>query len=480
LYLGDLSDGDLTLLDPARSKNLRIFNKECFMPRFRKRDLSRLTAILCLLTFLAAIPASAGTWSTPVVLGTNAYSGSVTVDAAGNMISVWYQNQLPNGTPVNSIWASSAAFGQRWSAPVNVSGSIGVASGNPIVRGSASGNVTAIYTSPTLGGTFVDHPAGGPWKKPGSTNGVNQFFVNNDDGDEGLAWGIGATRPGAGVTSIAVVQRPAGGTWSAATTVATGTHLNFDGSVLSPDGSMAVAWESFDAVCGSRVCKTSNWVLHVTTRAAGAQSWVDSGPLLGPDSTQHFGQLAADKVGDLGIISISAGNLVSLVRHGTFWTAPAVVAPTSSVGFYTGTGRDNRVYAGDYAGHATLVSWNTALSSLVAVDGNLTTNTWGKVTTISGPDQFPNYFDFAMSETGTAIAFWSIDPSGSGNTTWRAATRKGPGVAWNAPATVGTSLEGGGVPESAAVNGAGQAVVVFHGYSSDFLTYIEYTNTYQP
>jgi hypothetical protein len=59
-------------------------------------------------------------------------------------------------------------------------------------------------------------------------------------------------------------------------------------------------------------------------------------------------------------------------------------------------------------------------------------------------------------------------------------TRNGPGVPWNAPATVGTSFEGGGVPESVAINGAGQAAVVYHGYSSDYLTYIEYTNVYKP
>jgi hypothetical protein len=439
------------------------------------------TALLGILTLIAAIPAMTGTWSTPAVLGSSAYSGSVALDSAGNMIGVWYQYQSPNGTAVNEIWASSARVGQPWSAPVNVSGPIGVASGNPLVRGSAAGNVTAIYTTPNVGATFVDHPAGGTWGKPGPTNGVNQFYVNNDKGDEALGWGAGATRAGAGVTSIAVVQRPAGGTWTAATTVATGAHLNFDGTVLAPDGSMAVAWESFDAVCGTRVCKTSNWVLHVSSRAAGASSWIDSGALLGHDATQHFGQLAADQVGDLGVISISGANLVSLVRHGgSVWTSPSVVASTSAVGFYTGTGRDNRVYASDFAGHATLVSWNTALSSLVAVDGNLTNNTWGKVTTISGADQFPNYFDFAMSETGTAIAFWSISPVSGGNTIWRAATRKGPGIAWNAPATVGTSFQGGGVPESVAVNGVGQAVVVYHGYSSDFLTYIEYTNSYQP
>jgi len=423
------------------------------------------------------MPAWAGTWSTPVVLGTNAYSGSVTLDAAGNMTSVWYQYKLPDGTAVDQIWASTASFGQPWSVPVDISGPIGVASGNPLVRGSALGNVTAIYTSPNAGATYVDRPAGGNWGAPGPTNGVNQFYVSNDKGDEGLAWGTGGAR--ATASTIVIVQRPAGGTWSPATTIATGVHLNFDGSVMAPDGSMAVSWESYDAVCGSRVCKTSNWVLHVSTHAAGAQSWVDSGALLGPDTTQHFGQLAADGAGDLGVIALSGANLVSLVRHGGNWTA-SVVASTSVVSLYTGTGRDNRVYASDLAGHATLVSWNTALTSLVAVDGNLTTNTWGKVTTISGTDQYPGYFDFAMSGTGTAVAFWSIAPVTGGNTIWRAATRSGPRVPWNAPATVGTSFEGGGVPEGVAVNGAGQAAVVFHGYSSDYLTYIEYTSAYEP
>lgn len=450
------------------------------MHSLSKPGLTVRTTLFLIFSIATAMPALAGTWSTQVVLGSNAYSGSVTLDAAGNMTAVWYQSQLPKGTSVNEIWASTAPFGQPWSTPINISGNIGVASGNPLVRGRASGNVTAIYTSPTLGGTFVDHPAGGSWGTPGSTNGVNQFYVSDDKGDQALAWGAGATRVGAGVTSIVVVQRPAGGTWSQPTTVVTGAHLNLDGSLVAPDGSMALVWESFNAVCGSRVCNTSNWVLHVSSRAPGGQ-WVDSGALLGPDSKQHFGQLVADAVGDLGVVSISGGNIVSLVRHGTSWTAPAVVVSTSALtGLSSGSATQNRVYASDSAGHATVVGWgNVQLTNLVAVDGNLTTNTWGKPAVISGSDQFPNYFDFAMSSSGTAIAFWSVAGNGS-NTTWRAATRSGSGVPWNAPATAGTSFDGGGVPEGVAVNAAGQAAVVFHGYSSDFLTYIEYTNTYHP
>jgi len=440
-----------------------------------------LTGVILSFLMIAPVPAFSGSWQTQVVLSSNAYNGTVALDANGNMVSVWYQNSLANGTGVNEIWASSAPFGHAWSTPVNISGNIGVASGNPSVRSSAAGNSTAIYTDPTLGAAFVDHPSGGSWGTPGSTGAVNQFYVNNDRGDEGLAYGGGGPRGAA--TPVSVVQRPAGGSWTTPTTIATGTYVALEGSVLAPDGTMAVAWESYNSVCGSRTCKTSNWTMHVSTHAPGASSWVDSGTLLGPDTARHFGQLAADNVGDIGVAAISGTNVVSIVRHGTTWNkTPAVVAPLSSLEFYTGTGRDNRVFASDSTGHATIVSWgNAQLSNLVAVEGNLSNNTWGKTTVISGPDQNPNYFYFTMSSSGASIAFWSITPfNGSGNTLWRAATRPRAGQAWNPVATAGTSFDGGGTPESVAINSAGQAAVVFHGYSSDFLTFILYTNTYQP
>jgi len=194
--------------------------------------------------------------------------------------------------------------------------------------------------------------------------------------------------------------------------------------------------------------------------------------LLGPDSKQHFGQLAADGVGDLGVLTISGSNIVSLVRHGSNWTAPAVVVATSAVSLGS--------FASDSAGHATLLGFDYHVTSILAVDGNLTNNSWGTAASITGSDQNPNYFRFAMSSKGTAIAFYSLLNFNGGNTIWRAVTRPGAGKPWNAPATAGTSFEGGGMPESVAVNGTGQAVVVFHGLSSDFLTNIEYTNTYQP
>jgi hypothetical protein len=157
-----------------------------------------------------------------------------------------------------------------------------------------------------------------------------------------------------------------------------------------------------------------------------------------------------------------------------------VVASTSTFQYYTGTGRDNRIFASDSSGHATLVGWGDIhLQTLAAIDGNLTTNTWGSPATISGADQFPGYFDFAMSSSGASIVFYQLTLQ-TGNTPWRAIARPGAGKPWNAPATAGTSFDGGGNPDSVAINAAGQAAVVFHGYSSDFTTYIQYTNSYKP
>jgi hypothetical protein len=156
------------------------------------------------------------------------------------------------------------------------------------------------------------------------------------------------------------------------------------------------------------------------------------------------------------------------------------VVSDSTFQFYTGTGRENRIFGSDSAGHATLVGWGDIhLATLAAIDGNLTTNTWGAPATISGSDQFPGYFDFAMSSSGAAIVFYPL-PLQTSPTPWRAITRPGSGKPWNAPATAGTSFDAGGTPDGVAINAAGQAAVVFHGESSDYTTQLLYTNTYKP
>jgi hypothetical protein len=424
-----------------------------------------------------AAPVRAAGWGTQAVLAVDAYNGNIALDAAGNMTSLWYQNNSANGTPINAIYASTASFGAPWSTPVNVSGAIGVASGSPILLETSAGKSTAVYNNASNLGLFADHSLGGSWTPPASTNGVDQLVTGNDNGDQSLVWGGGGPRGTA--NPIQVVHRAAGGNWSLPVTIASGTYVTIDGSAVAPDGTLAVAWESYGSVCGSRVCKTSNWDLHVSTLAPGATTWTDSGILLGPSTTRHFGALAADALGNLGLATTSSGNVASLVRHAGTWTGAVTVAPLTSIGFSAQT-TYNRIFGCDTNGHATFVGWNSTLSCIMAVDGNLVTNTWGAVACVSGSDPLMYYFDFGMSKGGPEIMFWSTDDVNTGNAIWSAIVRPSATAAWPAPLTLGTTFEGGGQPDNVAINAQGEAAVLFHGLTSDYLKNVLYTNTYHP
>jgi hypothetical protein len=434
------------------------------------------TLVLGLVASAYASPLQAG-WGNQAVLAVDAYNGNIALDAAGDMTSLWYQNRLPDGTPVNAIWASTASFGAAWSTPVNVSGAIGVASGSPILLGTSAGMTTAVYNNASNVGLFADHPLGGTWTAPATTNGVDQLVTGNDNSDQSLVWGGGGPRGTA--NPILAVHRAAGGSWSAPATIATGTYVTIDGSAVAPDGTLAIAWESYASVCGSRVCKTSNWDLHVSTLAVGSTTWADSGILLGPSTSRHFGALAADTLGNLGLATTSSGNVVSLVRHAGTWSGAVTLAPLTSIGF-SATTTYNRIFGCDTGGHATFVGWNSTLSCIMAVDGNLATNTWGGVTCVSGSDPLMYYFDFGMSKGGPEIMFWSTDDVNTGNAIWSAIVRPSATAPWPAPLTVGTTFEGGGQPDNVAINARGEAAVLFHGTTSDYLKNVLYTNTYHP
>jgi hypothetical protein len=248
---------------------------------------------------------------------------------------------------------------------------------------------------------------------------------------------------------------PSRGVWSSATTIVTGAHLSLASSLVAPDGSMAVAWKSFSAVCGSPTCTTSNWVLHVSTRAAGAQSWIDSGPLLGPDSKQQLRATRRRRGRRSGRAhdfrkqyrATGSGMAATGRRH---WLSPGLQRSASLLVSAIPPDRD--------LGRFRLPRQHNSGCGRRSHKQYL-----GQPASISGWDQNPNYFRLAMSAQGTAIVFDSLLNFNGSNTIWRAATRKGPGVAWNPPATTSTSFDGGGMPESVAINGCGQAAVVFHG-----------------
>lgn len=439
------------------------------------------------LVVATSMPAWAGSWQTQTVVANGGIGPWVAIDGSGNLAVAWGFSAYP----LSSNLVRTGAIGQPWGPTVNLTGQITGALDLPQLHTSASGNFTAIYNqgSPAVS-MFVDHPAGGGWSTPAQIPGSSEagqtlqyfpLFLSNDRGDQAIVWGGGGPRGNANPIKVAV--RPAGGVWQTPITIATGTFVTIDGGVTTPDGTTAVAWESYQATCGSRVCKTTNFVLHVSTLGPGSQTWVDSGALLTSASSQNHGLLAADSNHNIGLISIFGGNVVSLVRHSNgAWTSPVTVASASALlldlSHSPNEPADNRCFGSDSAGHATLVGWgNNQSTNLVAVSGNLQTNTWGASTVITGSDQFPNYYRVAVSSAGQAVVAYALQLD---QNTIRAEVRPGPTSAWGAPATVGSANDVSALAITVGINSSGQAAVAFSAYTSDFTSFINYVNTYVP
>jgi hypothetical protein len=448
---------------------------------------SKLWKWVVALVVATAMPAFAGRWQTQTVVANGGIGPWIAIDGSGNLAVAWGFSAYP----ISENLASTSAIGKPWSAAVNLTGQVTGGLDLPQLHASAAGKFTVIYNQgdPAVS-MFVDHTVGNGWSTPAQIAGSSEagqitqnfpIFTSNDNGDQAIVWGGGGPRGTANPIQAAV--RPAGGVWQTPATIATGTFVTIDGMVTASDGTTAVSWESYSASCGSRTCKTTNWTLHVSIHAPGSQNWVDSGALLVSASSQNHGSLAADSNHNIGLISISAGNVVSLVRHSNgVWTSPVTIASTSSLGLdlshTPNEPADNRTFACDAAGHATVVGWgNVQNSNLVAVDGNLQTNTWGAVTVISGSDQNPGYFRLAVSSAGPAIVAYPLTLSS--NIT-RAVVRPGPTSAWGAPATVGNANDSAALPLTVAINNAGQAAVAFSAYTADFTSFINYVNTYVP
>ena len=174
---------------------------------------------------------------------------------------------------------------------------------------------------------------------------------------------------------------------------------------------------------------------------------------------------------------------MSLVRHSSgVWTSPVTVASSSSLlldlSHQPNEPADNRCFGSDSAGDATVVGWgNNQTTNLVAVSGNLQTNTWGAVKVIAGSDQSPNYYRLAVSSAGQAIVAYALQLD---QNTIRGIVRPGPTSAWGSPATVGTGNDVSALAITVGINSAGPAAVAFSAYTSDFTSFINYVNTFVP
>ena len=425
------------------------------------RQISRQVGALCLMAGLTILPPvlkAGGTFSPAVAIstGTGNTQGTAAVDAAGNSLVVW-----ENGS--GQISSASHPLQGPWSAPSLLSGTF------PLflqVKTTAAGSATAVWEDGSGSGIWSsDRSSKGTWNAatlvvPGVYNNVARItFVMNSQGDAATLWTSGAL-PGtthAFPTQINAIRRSAGKAWGPQEIVAQNKWAAFDDTVLADNGDLIVAWHAHGLTCGKYFCTETNSVLHASRELKGTLSWQDSGSL---GATLPYGiNVAADSTGRAAVVyQMTVGNVtetVSIVQAGAGlqWTGPVVI--------YSGTALMIDM-ACDAAGDLTLA---LSIGSGVAISvGNISSNTWGAMTGVSGTDYvYTTKFGFAVSSSGAAVLSWTVAaPPNVQALEVRAISRPSALAPWTAPQTISAGfLPLGASIDDAAVNGSGNGVVVF-------------------
>jgi hypothetical protein len=426
--------------------------------------------LLCtVVTMLAPVFAQAGSWTPPVVLSTGGqgWESTAAIDGNGNSVALWDER-----TTQDQLWSRSKSIGGNWGSVTDVSAALQTTSVFPAVKISTAGFATAVWTD--QGGVWTaDRPNASNWNPPQlvAPGASNPLFVMNSLGDAAIAWTVGGPRSTSG--SVVAVTRQAGAAWTAQQIVASGVHVIADHAGIAGNGAVVVTWESYNAVCKKYGCSLSSYVLHASRQNAGTVSWVDSGALLGPDSTAHDARVSLDSAGGAIQVALnSSGNYASATQGngGGAWTSfKTVVSPQGSTIISD--------LVSDDAGQATMVyeSINFPTSQALEVSGSISNNTWSSPVVLSGSDTSVGQVYFAVAPSGAALAIWL---SSSPTPEIHAVTRATATATWSSPVTVsgpGSSIS----PEAAAVESSGNGIVIYSGYDTASV-HTEYATNYQP
>jgi hypothetical protein len=249
-------------------------------------------------------------------------------------------------------------------------------------------------------------------------------------------------------------------------------HVVADHAGIAANGVLIVTWESYNAVC-KKYCVLSSYVLHASRQNAGAGTWVDSGPLLGPDRASHAARVALDSTGEALLEALSSSDTFISATQGSSggaWSSfNTIVNPQTST-IVTDM-------ASDDAGRVMLVyeSISFPTSQALAVSGSISNNMWSAPIVLSGSDTNVSQVYFALAPSGAALTVWL---SSSGTPAIHVITRANAMGSWRGPITVsgpGTSIS----PEAAAVDSSGNAIVIYSGYNATAV-HTEYATNYQP
>ncbi|WP_308295119.1 VCBS repeat-containing protein [Streptomyces sp. NK08204] len=351
-------------------------------------------------------PAGSTAWAAPQTLSTAADyvldDGSTLAQQADGSFVAYWRERLGGGK--NILKAATLAPGAtRWSDPATV-GTLSWIDAPPVVFGSATGRLTAVWATPVVGGRELlmsERPAPGEaWSEPTVFD-----TVKSDSGTEDGEWTL------------------------------TGLHAAVDKA-----GNEAVAWNLDDGLReggGLTSADGTSYYSRIMERKAGATTWGAAEDLTPLSGTRPGAlRLDADPAGGLTLLWASGGNgPIRFARKSAPGEAWSASEQTPLTGWYGTRALPRPLTAPN--GDVTLV--DGASNAVVSTTRSARTGVWGAVE--QADDRRPvGSAHYAVSSgiaaDGTVHAGWAVS---IGNGTYRFVSGFRTRGGWSAPRTLGTT-----------------------------------------
>ncbi|MGW7522426.1 FG-GAP-like repeat-containing protein [Streptomyces sp. NPDC054783] len=364
-------------------------------------------------------PAGSTTWAAPRTLSTATNylidASTLAPQADGSFIASWYE-RLGGGQFVLKA-ATLAPGASLWSDPTTVATTDWIDC-PPVVFGSATGRLTAVWATPVVGGRELrmsERPAPGEaWSEP------TVFDTVKSDTDDG-EWTL------------------------------TGLHAAVDKA-----GNAAIAWNLDDALREGGGLTSANgtevsYHSRIMERKAGATTWGAAEGLTPLAGTQPGAlRLDADPAGGLTLLWAAAGNgPVRFARKGAPGEAWSAAEQTPLTGWYAPRALPRPLTAPN--GDVTLV--DTTAKSVISTTRSARTGVWGAVEQADDRRPFGSAHyavSSAIAGDGTVHAGWAVS---IGNGKYRFVSGFRTRGGWSAPETLGTTTDNRGIGGAVTVAG---------------------------
>jgi hypothetical protein len=422
---------------------------------------------------VSPVPLTLGAgWSTPVTLGApNAsWVATAATDNRGDTVAAWLQTDtIPYKVYASLRKAGSLTFGPA--AELS-----GPSTSNPyplMARIDRLHNIFVVWED--QGSVYgVVRPAGAnTWPRAELiASGVSLAgFEVDKSGNATMLVGTS--------TTVQIIDRPAGGSWSGPQIIASHTFSEVVGLAMADDGGAVATWETYDKPNEF----STNIVLHASRRQNWGEAWGPIADLSVPLTTfeitptgSHAATIAMDPRGNAVVAgrrldndtNFTLGALASSADSNN-WSALQLVTTAGTQAGYPSV-------AADGSGFATLV-WATSGSVFVA-NAQIPANVWTAPAMISSPGVLTGYPAVGTNRAGFAAVTWpTINDNGS--MSLQATVRAGRMASWGTPVTLSTSPTGvsNALPR---VDNADRVLAVWNETPPSFNGQTTKTSTYLP